>query len=169
MARVVTHQSAPGEASGAGPTASLFLCKHCGVQKPKQDFHASCVMRHIHRCKACTQIKNRNYFLSAKDTTVKAWRIRRRVCRGHKPLSRIQLADVFELHGRQCFITQLTGLPLALIQADPDLPFSAKNAVPVLARLSSALGNLQGDALKRWRESAKSVDEHMAAEEPRET
>ena len=129
--------------------ATLFACRTCGPL-PRTAFHPSCMSRCIHRCKQCTQAKNKKYFQSAKDTTLREWRIRKRVSGGLK-ISRIELAKIFEVQGRRCFITSLSG-PLTLLRADPDREFTAANAVPVLSKIASSLPHgLPDDALKRWR------------------
>ena len=126
---------------------AVFKCSNCGPL-PLDHFHPSARTRFIHRCKQCTKAKNAEYFQIAKSTTLKEWRTRRRVSGGLK-LSRLALADIFEAHGRRCFITGLTG-PLTLLHADPGQEFSAANAVPVLAKLAK-LPHLPEDALGRWR------------------
>jgi len=129
--------------------AALFACRTCGPLS-RSAFHPSCISRCIHRCKQCTQAKNKKYFQSAKDTTLREWRIRKRVSGGLK-ISRIELAKIFEVQGRRCFITSLSG-PLTLLRADPDREFTAANAVPVLSKIASSLTHgLPDDALKRWR------------------
>ena len=129
--------------------ATLFACRACGPL-PRTAFHASCVARFIHRCIQCTQAKNRKYFQSAKYTTVQDWRVRRRASGKLDRISRKELATIFEVHGRRCFVTSLPG-PLTLIRADPDREFIAANAVPVLSKLASSLPHLPIDALNRWR------------------
>ena len=129
--------------------AALFACRTCGPL-PRTAFHPSCMSRFIHRCKQCTQAKNKKYFQSAKDTTLREWRIRKRVSGGLK-ISRIELANILEVQGRRCFVTSLSG-PLTLLRADPDREFTAANAVPVLSKIASSLTHgLPDDALQRWR------------------
>ena len=129
--------------------ATLFACRECGPLS-RSAFHPSCISRFIHRCIKCTQAKNKKYFQSAKDTTLREWRIRKRVSGGLK-ISKIELAKIFGVQGRRCFITSLSG-PLTLLRADPDREFTAANAVPVLSKIASSLPHgLPDDALKRWR------------------
>ena len=143
---ILRHMMAMEEEPAA---AALFACRTCGPL-PRTAFHPSCMSRFIHRCKQCTQAKNKKYFQSAKDTTLREWRIRKRVSGGLK-ISRIELANIFEVQGRRCFITSLSG-PLTLLRADPDREFTAANAVPVLSKIAPSLPHgLPDDALKRWR------------------
>ena len=82
---------------------------------------------------------------------MKEWSVRKRASgRFAKMISRLELAAIFEVYGRRCFITSLPG-PLSLLRADPDREFTAANAVPVLAKISFSLPHLPDDALKRWR------------------
>ena len=129
------------------PTAALFTCNTCGPL-PRENFHKSAMSRFVHRCKECTRKKNKEYFQSAKDTTLKEWRMRRRVSGGLK-ISKLKLAEVFEIFGRRCFITGLVG-PLTLIKADPAGEFTSSNAVPVLSKLAK-LPHLPEASLAQWR------------------
>ena len=147
--------AAVAAAAAAAATAisrddATFLCINCGL-KPMQDFDNSCLTWKKHRCKNCIKIKNSRYYEKEKNTTIKERRERQRICRGFRPFTRIQLADIFEIHGRECYITHRTGRPLSLIRADPAVPFSPTNAVPVLARLSKEIDHLPTEALSRWR------------------
>ena len=145
--------------------ATLFTCRTCGPL-PRDAFHLSCLDRFIHRCRQCTQAKNKKYFQSAKDTTLKEWRVRKRASgRFAKMISRTELATIFEVHGRRCFITSLPG-PLSLLRADPDREFTAANAVPVLSKISFSLPHLPDDALTRWRNMQTGTTTREAAAAP---
>ena len=129
------------------PAAPLFTCNTCGPL-PFENFHQSARSRFVHRCKECTKKKNKEYFQAAKDTTLKEWRMRRRVSGGLK-ITKLKLAEVFEIFGRRCFITGLVG-PLTLIKADPAGEFTSSNAVPVLSMLAK-LPHLPEASLTQWR------------------
>ena len=137
------------EGAAATATSSNFDCRNCG-DLPRSSFHCSSLRLKIHLCKGCVQLKNRTYFKAAKDTTLLEWRLRRRLAGRLDKLSRSQLASIFGSLGRQCYITGLPG-PLTLMLADPDLPFTSGNAVPVLTTLGRALPHLPHEALLRWR------------------
>jgi len=129
------------------PAAALYTCKACGPL-PLDHFHESARTRFVHRCKECTRKKNADYFQAAKGTTLKEWRMRRRVSGGLK-ITKLKLAEVFEVYGRRCFITGLVG-PLTLIRADPAGEFTSTNAVPVLSKLAK-LPHLPEASLAQWR------------------
>ena len=127
-----------------------FECRECG-HLLRSEFSPSSLKSAIHICKQCTKIKNQKYFQRAKESTIKDWRIRQRVS-GKFQLGKKELDDIFAAYGgRACFITSLKNVPLTLIRADPARDYTADNAVPVMARLASALDNLPDELLVRWR------------------
>ena len=139
-----------------------FDCRECG-SLPRTAFHSSSLKRAIHYCKQCIKIKNQKYFKRAKESTIQEWRIRQRVS-GKFQLGRKELADIFAAYGgRMCFVTSLENVPLTLIRADPARDYTVDNAVPVMARIASALDHLPDESLARWRKRFGAVAAEPAA------
>ena len=139
-----------------------FDCRECG-SLPRTAFHSSSLKRAIHYCKRCIKIKNQKYFKRAKESTIQEWRIRQRVS-GKFQLGRKELADIFAAYGgRMCFVTSLENVPLTLIRADPARDYTVDNAVPVMARIASALDHLPDESLARWRKRFGAVAADPAA------
>ena len=130
------------------PAEATFTCRTCGPL-PRSSFHQSCLNAYIHRCIACSSSRNKAYFNAHKDTTLREWRLRKRV-RGGLAIGRLALADLMERHGHRCFISEQPGR-LTLIRAAPDLDFTPENAVPVLTAIAAKLQHLPPQALARWR------------------